>query len=589
MIRLFRLYSSPSVFEPISFDMGVNLILGEKVDETTSGNRKTNGVGKSMCVEFINFCLLKKKDDSRVMKIPNEVLPKDTQVILDLEINKKPITIIRTKGKPDNPIFIIEDKPTEFKGIDDATNYLSNLLIDTTIEGAPSFRQLMNLMIRDERSEFKDIIQTFDTSKKSIPPDYTPHLYLLNIDLEVYKKIKNITRQIDQKKSYKSELKKKIDEKYPSVKDARSELNALKDEVGRISKDVDELQSNQAFDSIQKDLVAIESEMDTLRTKQKALKYELKKIQSLPEPEKITDSDIEIIYDQFKQGLGEVIAKSIEQVKLFKSKIDGFQQMLLNSRKQELDLELEIVSEKLRLFEAKESEKLETINAKGRFKNIKTAIAVFTKKSNELASTSLQIESYDSTEKEVKQLTRDKSTLIASIDESIDNLKFNIENFEETILNIHREIMDNEKASFRIETIDKANRKEIFNFEMRIDSDGSHSVDRAKVFIYDMALLFNTHTRQRHPRFLIHDNLFDVDKDTLIQSLNYLARVENLFYDFQYILTLNRDEIEHDEQIINLSIANHKRAELTRQKRFLYDTSQNPYQEQNISKKNKSE
>ncbi len=589
MIRLFKLYSSPSVFEPISFDMGVNLILGEKVDETTSGNRKTNGVGKSMSVEFINFCLLKKKEDSRVMKIPDEVLQKDTQIILDLEINKKPITIIRTKGKPDNPIFIIDDKPTDFKNLEDAANYLSNLLIDTTTEGVLSFRQLMSLMIRDERSEFKDIIQTFDTSKKSIPPDYTPHLYLFKIDLEVYKKIKNITSQIDQKKSYKSELKKKIDEKYPSVKDARSELNALKDEVGRISKDVDELQSNQAFESIQKDLVAIESEMDTLRSKQKALKYELKKIQSLPEPEKITDSDIEIIYDQFKQGLGEVIAKSIEQVKLFKSKIDSFQQMLLNSRKQELDSELEKVSEKLRLFEAKESEKLETINAKGRFKNIKTAIAIFTKKSNELASTSLQIESYDTTEKEVKQLIRDKSTLIASIDESIDNLKSTIESFEETILNIHRDIMDNEKASFRIEVIDKTNRKEIFNFEMRIDSDGSHSVDRAKVFIYDMALLFNAHTRQRHPRLLIHDNLFDVDKDTLIQSLNYLSRVENLFYDFQYILTLNRDEIEHDEQIIELSIANHKRAELTRQKRFLFNTSQNPYQEQTISKKNKEE
>jgi uncharacterized protein YydD (DUF2326 family) len=103
--------------------------------------------------------------------------------------------------------------------------------------------------------------------------------------------------------------------------------------------------------------------------------------------------------------------------------------------------------------------------------------------------------------------------------------------------------MDNQKASFRIETIDRTTKKEIFNFEMRIDSDGSHSVDRAKTFIYDMALLFNAHTRERHPRLLIHDNIFDVDKDTLIQSLNYLSRVENLYYDFQYILTLNRDEI----------------------------------------------
>ena len=112
MIRLFKLYSSPSVFEPILFEMGVNLILGEKADENTSSNRKTNGVGKSMSIEFINFCLLKGKTDSRVMKIPNDILPNDTQIILDLEINKKPISIIRTKGKPDNPLFLIENSRT---------------------------------------------------------------------------------------------------------------------------------------------------------------------------------------------------------------------------------------------------------------------------------------------------------------------------------------------------------------------------------------------------------------------------------------------------------------------------------------------
>ena len=584
MMRLFKLSSSPSVFEPILFEIGVNLILGEKADENTSGNRKTNGVGKSMCIEFINFCLLKRKEDSRVMKIPNDILSSDTQIILDLEINKKPISIIRTKGKPDNPVFMIGDELTEFKNIEDASNYLTTLLIDTNTEGSPSFRQLMNLMIRDERSEFKDIIQTFDTSSKSIPPDYTPHLYLFKVDLINYRKTKNIIAEIAHKKTYKSELEKTIKLKYASTSDAFSELNALKEDVSKIGKAVDELQSNDAFESIQKDLVTIESEMDNLRSKQKALKYELKKIESLPEPEKITDSDIEIIYDQFRQGLGEVIAKSIEQVKFFKSKIDSFQQMLIDSRKNEVVRELEILSGKLKSLEDNYSEKLETVNAKGRFKNIKIAMAIFTKKSDELANTRVQLEGFEQTDKEIKAFNRERSNLIALVDESVDSLKSVINDFSRTILDIHGEIMDNQKASFRIETIDRATKKEIFNFEMRIDSDGSHSVDRAKTFIYDMALLFNAYTRERHPRLLIHDNIFDVDKDTLIQSLNYLSRVENLYYDFQYILTLNRDEIEYDEKEIKLSINAHKRAEFTRQKRFLSSTSTSPYQERSLIK-----
>lgn len=55
MIKINKLYSEPEIFTPISFDFGVNIIMGEKSEKT---NKKI-GVGKSVCIEFINFCLLK--------------------------------------------------------------------------------------------------------------------------------------------------------------------------------------------------------------------------------------------------------------------------------------------------------------------------------------------------------------------------------------------------------------------------------------------------------------------------------------------------------------------------------------------------
>ncbi|MCK4922844.1 MAG: AAA family ATPase, partial [Bacteroidales bacterium] len=70
MIRLKKLYSIPKSFEPINFESGLNIILGEK----SEGNNKTNGVGKTMSIEFLNFCLLKKTSDSRVTLIPDTVL-----------------------------------------------------------------------------------------------------------------------------------------------------------------------------------------------------------------------------------------------------------------------------------------------------------------------------------------------------------------------------------------------------------------------------------------------------------------------------------------------------------------------------------
>ena len=92
-----------------------------------------------------------------------------------------------------------------------------------------------------------------------------------------------------------------------------------------------------------------------------------------------------------------------------------------------------------------------------------------------------------------------------------------MESFLETILEIHEFIMKNKKASFEIKPI---RTKDVFAFNLRIHDDGSHSVNRIKVFIYDLALLFNEETRIRHPKLLIHDNIFDVDQDTFAACLN---------------------------------------------------------------------
>lgn len=70
--------------------------------------------------------------------------------------------------------------------------------------------------------------------------------------------------------------------------------------------------------------------------------------------------------------------------------------------------------------------------------------------------------------------------------------------------------------------------------------------------------------------FLVHDNIFDVDQDTLVQCLNYLYKQEEKFQDFQYILTLNRDKIENEERrkLIKMDIDSHRVATFTKDKKF---------------------
>src|SRR5690606_22064641 len=93
--------------------------------------------------------------------------------------------------------LIADGKIIPFTDIEDATRYLTALLFGSANdESIPSFRAMMGPLIRDERSEFKSIIKCFDTNR-NIPPDYTPHLYFLNIDPKPYKQAKSLLGEID--------------------------------------------------------------------------------------------------------------------------------------------------------------------------------------------------------------------------------------------------------------------------------------------------------------------------------------------------------------------------------------------------------
>jgi uncharacterized protein YydD (DUF2326 family) len=149
----------------------------------------------------------------------------------------------------------------------------------------------------------------------------------------------------------------------------------------------------------------------------------------------------------------------------------------------------------------------------------------------------------------------------------VNNSQKVIDSFEKTILDMHDYVFGNRRSSFEIEV---SKRKEILKFELRTDSDGSHSFNREKVFLYDFALLINPETSKHHPGVLVHDNIFDVDQDTLIRSINYIGENIDLLNGKQYILTINSDKFSSsDLELLNVNLNDYSRAAFTKEKRFL--------------------
>ena len=571
-IRLNRLYSESNIFEEISFHDGVNIILGEKYDDSSVKGRKTNGVGKSMSIEFLDFGFLNDYEKSRIAKIPKEVFPLEENVILDLDIGDEAITIKRNRKQADQPVIIREGRTVSFDKLQDAREYLTGLIFPK-LNGkkVPSFRNLFSILMRDERSEFTDIIKCHDLTKK-IPDDLSAHLFLLGFSLEAYKNTLENIKEIEAVNTVIAKDKKELtQEGKKKISDVKAELNALEDELQKLEDAIESFKTNETFDSMEADLIELEDLLDQLRKRQKALRYDYEKIRKMPKPEQIDDREIELVYNQFKSELGNAVVKSLNEVVGFKNKIEEFQRTLVNQKAKELESQLKSIAEQIRVLDDEYSEKLKVIDKKGVLKNLKVSLKIYEAKKDSISHTKFLFDQYEKNEKKKRMLNLQKTQQLMEIDSEIEQNKEIMDDFIDTILEIHESIMGNKECSFSLQTVDKARKKTPVELTLRIYDDGSHSVDRTKVFIYDMALLFNQYTRDRHPLFLVHDNIFDVDQDTLVQCLNYIYKQEEQYQDFQYILTLNRDKIENEEQrkLIQMDIDEHQVAVFTKEKKFL--------------------
>lgn len=537
MLQIRKLYTEPELIDPVEFYSGLNCIFGEKDDSSS----KNNGVGKSLCIEFIDFALLKLKGHSRVSKIPKENLPIDTKICLDILINNIKCTIKRSIAEHENPLIIYDSSEINFVKLDDAILFLTEKLFGDDKLDRPGFREILAPLIRDEKSEFKSLTGCFDTDLR-IPDNYTPHLFFLGIKIDLYKSIKENIKELD---NLSNEIK-RIEEnvlllRRKKIADARSDMNELDNEVAMISSNIEKLENSASFEIVRDNLLKFEEEIEKFRRKKSLLKNSLSKLKPVSEKVEIESVEIKDFYNQLKLGLGDLVSKDLEEVLGFKRKIEQFQNHLLVERKETLSAELKFVDDNLRILDKQYSDSLKILDKEGGLKNLKQTYSAFQAKSDELGQLRSFIARYDDLIAQKQKAKSEKEAKILELQGSITTAREIIKSFEQTILNIHDFIQGNRKASFDIKPTSK---KQVVEIIMRIDDDGSHSVDREKVFIYDFSLLTNKFTSQRHLGLLIHDNIFEVDQDTMGNSLKYLVEEVRLSDKQQYILTLNSDRLE---------------------------------------------
>lgn len=299
MLRLHRLSSEPEVFAPISFHSGVNLILGERSEKDAQG-RKVNGVGKSVCIDFLHFALCRRYAETRVSKIPKDFLPDELVVVLDLTIGHERLQIRRGIANHEQPAIVTSDSvETVFETLRDATHYLGALLFaGHDNAGQLSFRTLISLLMRDERSGFKSFINPHDMTVRRPPDDITPHLYLLGVELSNYRRLEETIERLASQQKMLSELKLAVTNRDElKIEDVPAKLNEERQATRKIDEALTTLRADPAFEDVEGDLNRIETELQQLRGERKSVSFQIDQIRSIPLPERIDASDLKIVYE----------------------------------------------------------------------------------------------------------------------------------------------------------------------------------------------------------------------------------------------------------------------------------------------------
>ncbi|MEZ8066145.1 DUF2326 domain-containing protein [Vibrio sp. FF145] len=554
-----KLYSSnDGFFEPIEFENGFNIILGERSD----GSEKRNGVGKSISIEFINFCLLKDVEKSRLKYLPKSVISNSAPIFLELELEGKILKIRRDLKNPGE--VVIYDGVYCFPlNVDEAKEYLlSKLNINNNIYN--SFRSLINPITRDERCEFKSIPGFFDTNIK-VPLDYTPHFLYLGLDNESLNNAMQIKGDINSEDSQKRKVTNQVEALLgKSIKESRSEYNKLKEERDILKKIVDKGDCT-AFDLLDDEYQSIEAELREIRIKLSSFRVQVLQAKQIVTEDSVDAESVRVIYEKVRSGLGDEIHRSVEEVLKFKNKINKYTNNVVVKKVKSINQDVRKLKER-RDFLISERDKFDYGSHDGNFEyDFKEAISKLAIKDELVSGLNAYLKKIDALDTRIKSKKIDLDSEKLDIELLISESESILNSFESKVLKAHHAIFDDYSSSFKINV---NNRKEIVDFDLRIKEDGGHSNERAKVFIYDFSLLTHDKAYSNHPGFLIHDNIFDNDNDTLEKTLNFVYdSLLSVVSDTQYILTLNSDKLIGLD--LDFSVCDYVRASFTKDDKFL--------------------
>lgn len=538
-----RIYTYPELFD-VKFSPGINYIYGEKRPEGS-----LNGIGKSLFLDFIDFCLLSHYElttSNRLRDAYNAGLLTNTLVTLEFTINKLPGRITRTFDNAKVAQFTWDKQTTEYS-VNELRNILGDLVFGSSeypgVFEPDWYRRLISFFVKIQKlsdEKFSNPIKYLRDLKQHEIPVYL--FYLLHINNELPY---NFSSLVQEKKS--------INDSIATIKNFISKAYGVKDivevkqRIEHIDNQVTEIDQNIKKLYLLRNYDKFEADADTLTSEIKQLYYEnasAKKTifdynQSLQRDSGFSSKNIESIYKELNEELGVTIKKSLDEAVEFRKQLSSSRENFIKSAIEDLK---RLIQQNEKIIEEKEARRrqlLTSLYTKTSFSDLASAYetrSAYQSQRDELVS---QTRLLNDLNNEVQNLTVKQQDMFKALPvylAAIDSDKNEFNNVVNEVLNfIYPEETD---GSF---SIDEGKKENLIKLKFWEKIKQSHGKNIGRTLVFDFSvLLYNIYKKQNAPRFLIHDGIFDsLDKSHLIKTYEFIQKKLGEDFKFQYITTIN--------------------------------------------------
>ncbi|MDP3066807.1 MAG: DUF2326 domain-containing protein [Methanobacteriaceae archaeon] len=546
-----RLYSEPEgLFPVINFKNGVNFIFAKK-EKDTDTKKSLNGVGKTLLLDLLDYCLLSSETKLiKSAKVNNNL--KESIVILEFVVDGKNYIIKRSFAEPNkNILFGTKNSPSNYNSIDDVKEILCDLIFkNTDYKGKYSnkwLRKLIPFFIKKQSTKydsFSDPIKYIKEVSEAELVQY--HLLLMNIDNTFFYQNNNLQSEFKKKRPAIREVRDLVQDTYGlrDISHAESEIDKLHVQVGKLEGNIKQFKLADQYEDVEK-----QSNQLTLQIKDLWFQNfsDRKKVESYRDSFHLND-DLSVrkvgrMYKELNELLAEKIEKTLEEAITFRKQIAQSRKDFLKTEINDLEDGTKKREVKIKELEERRAELFRFLEAKNAISDLSEAYLELSKKREEVNDLSGKIKLYQDLKKEEADLKQEEAKLYAEIVSFIQKIQKSLSEFRQEFFNVHDAIyMENkDRSSFSLTANEKKDSK--INIDVSLPADLSKGKNQGRTLIYDLAILFHAIKKGVHaPRFLVHDGIFDgMDKAHFVHLYEYLEKLSNSGTKFQYLITLNEE------------------------------------------------